>query len=99
MMCSTLVDSDESFLQKMQRMTCQLTAELTGAVSIDQEGVDGANYPFDRRFRGFIEHAGASYKYEGESLGRGYDATRQTLKENTKLRDELLVKIRAKLNE
>ncbi|MCX6716253.1 MAG: recombinase RecA [Candidatus Taylorbacteria bacterium] len=48
---------------------------------------------------GFIEHSGASYKYEGESMGRGYDATRQALKENTKLRGEILAKIRAKLNE
>ncbi len=48
---------------------------------------------------GFIEHSGASYKYEGESLGRGYDSTRQFLKENTDVRKEILGKIRAKLNE
>ncbi len=31
-----------------------------------------------------LEHSGSSYKYNGESLGRGYDATRQFLKENSK---------------
>jgi recombination protein RecA len=48
---------------------------------------------------GLLEHSGASYKYGGESLGRGYDATRQFLKENTKVRNEILAKIKAKLNE
>lgn len=46
-----------------------------------------------------LDHSGSSYKYNGESLGRGYDATRQTLKENTKLKEEILGKIRAKLGE
>jgi len=46
-----------------------------------------------------LEHSGSSYKYAGESLGRGYDATRQFLKENSKVRAEILGKIRAKLNE
>ncbi|MGC9605443.1 MAG: recombinase RecA [Minisyncoccia bacterium] len=48
---------------------------------------------------GLIEHSGASYKYGGESLGRGYDATRQFLKENAKVKDEILAKIKAKLDE
>lgn len=48
---------------------------------------------------GILEHSGASYKYNGESIGRGYDATRQFLKENKDVRREILGKIRAKLNE
>jgi recombination protein RecA len=48
---------------------------------------------------GLLDHSGSSYKYNGESIGRGYDATRQFLKENTKVRDELLKQIRMKLNE
>jgi recombination protein RecA len=48
---------------------------------------------------GLLEHSGASYKYNGESLGRGYDATRQFLKENPKVSAELLSKIRVKLDE
>jgi len=36
---------------------------------------------------------------EEVKLGRGYDATRQFLKENSKVRDEILKRIRAKLNE
>ncbi|MDB5239199.1 MAG: recA [Candidatus Parcubacteria bacterium] len=48
---------------------------------------------------GFLEHSGSSYKYNGESLGRGYDATRQFLKENQPVREEILGKIRAKLSE
>ncbi|MBU6427057.1 recombinase RecA [Patescibacteria group bacterium] len=59
---------------------------------------------------GIISKSGASYAYQptdkaGEKtgdeikLGRGYDATRQFLKENAKVRDEILGKIRAKLNE
>jgi len=46
---------------------------------------------------GIIDHSGASYKYAGESLGRGYDATRQFLKENQAVRDEILGKIRVEL--
>ncbi len=48
---------------------------------------------------GILEHSGASYKYNGESIGRGYDATRQFLKENKDVRKDILGKIRAKLNE
>lgn len=46
---------------------------------------------------GIIEKSGASYKYKGESIGRGYDATRTTLKENKQLANELLKEIRAQL--
>ena len=53
---------------------------------------------------GIIEKSGASYSYknkEGEkiSMGRGYDATRQFLKENIDLKNEILGKIRARLAE
>jgi recombination protein RecA len=47
----------------------------------------------------FIEKTGNSYAYGDVKLGRGYDATRQFLKENTDVRDEILAKIRAKLDE
>jgi recombination protein RecA len=57
-----------------------------------------------------IKKSGNSYEYQavgadgkakGETvkLGRGYDATRQFLKENAPIREEILGKIRAKLNE
>jgi recombination protein RecA len=62
-----------------------------------------------------IKKTGSSYEYtavekdaktgevtktgEPIKLGRGYDATRQFLKENTEVRDEILGKIRVKLNE
>ncbi|HVT75102.1 MAG TPA: recombinase RecA [Candidatus Paceibacterota bacterium] len=59
---------------------------------------------------GIIAKSGASYSYqpmdkdgkaEGDkiALGRGYDATRQFLKENAKVTNEILKKIRAKLKE
>lgn len=47
---------------------------------------------------GIISKSGASYSYGEEKLGRGYDATRQFLKENTKVSEEILGKIRAELN-
>ena len=46
-----------------------------------------------------ITKSGSSYSYGEEKLGRGYDATRQYLKENQKVRDEILSKIREKLKE
>ena len=46
-----------------------------------------------------LEHSGSSYKYNGESIGRGYDATRQFLKEHADVRKEILDKIRVKLGE
>ena len=45
-----------------------------------------------------ISKSGASYSFGEEKLGRGYDATRQFLKENTKIKDAILKQIRAKLN-
>src|SRR5579863_2258402 len=46
---------------------------------------------------GIISKSGASYKYGNELLARGYDATRQALKENKKLAEEILKIIRKKL--
>jgi recombination protein RecA len=48
---------------------------------------------------GIISKSGASYKYGNDLLARGYDATRQALKENKKLADEILKVIRKKLSE
>ncbi|HVU06420.1 MAG TPA: recombinase RecA [Candidatus Paceibacterota bacterium] len=53
---------------------------------------------------GIISKSGASYSYQPEgsekiALGRGYDATRQFLKENAKITNEILKKIRTKLKE
>ncbi len=48
---------------------------------------------------GIISKSGASYGFGKEKLGRGYDATRQMLKENTKLRNEILGEIKNKLKE
>jgi recombination protein RecA len=53
---------------------------------------------------GILTKMGNSYKYtpkNGEeiALGRGYDATRQYLKENKKISDEILGKIRKFMNE
>jgi recombination protein RecA len=47
---------------------------------------------------GILDHSGASYKYAGETLGRGYDATRQFLKDNAPVRKEILGKIRDELS-
>ena len=44
-----------------------------------------------------ISKSGSSYSYGEVKLGRGYDATRQFLKENIRVRDEILGKIREKL--
>lgn len=48
---------------------------------------------------GLISKSGASYKYGDEAIGRGYDATRTYLRENQKVSNEILKKIRAKLAE
>jgi recombination protein RecA len=54
---------------------------------------------------GIIKKSGTSYSYraEGEKeevkLGRGYDATRTFLRENPKVKDEILKEIRTKLKE
>jgi recombination protein RecA len=44
-----------------------------------------------------IKKSGTSYKYGEETLGRGYDATRQFLKANKKVSDTILAEIRAHL--
>ena len=54
---------------------------------------------------GIIKKAGMSYEWattekeEDKKLGRGYDATRQFLKENPKISEKILKEIRAKLKE
>lgn len=48
---------------------------------------------------GLISKSGASYKYHESPLGRGYDATRQMLKEDKKLASEILKEIRTHLKE
>ena len=46
-----------------------------------------------------VTKSGTSYSYGEEKLGRGYDATRQFLKENPKISDKILKEIKAKLKE
>ncbi len=46
-----------------------------------------------------IEKSGSSYNYGEIKLGRGYDATRQFLKENKKMSDEILKKIQKELED
>jgi recombination protein RecA len=46
-----------------------------------------------------LQKSGSSYSFGDVKLGRGYDATRQFLKENAKVRDQILKEIRARLNE
>lgn len=46
-----------------------------------------------------IQKSGSSYTYGDEKLGRGYDATRQFLKENPRVREDILTKIRKQLSE
>ena len=46
-----------------------------------------------------VQKSGASYSYGEEKLGRGYDATRNYLKENKKIADKILKEIRKKLTE
>ena len=48
---------------------------------------------------GVIDKAGASYKFEDVSLGRGYDAARTYLNENKKVANAVLKEIRSKLKE
>ncbi|MES3005872.1 MAG: recombinase RecA [Patescibacteria group bacterium] len=48
---------------------------------------------------GIITKTGVSYSYGDTKLGRGYDATRQFLKENTKVANDVLKDIRSKLKE
>lgn len=48
---------------------------------------------------GIINKSGTSYSYGEEKLGRGYDATRQFLRANSKISNEILKKIREHLKE
>jgi recombination protein RecA len=48
---------------------------------------------------GIMQKSGTSYSFGEVKLGRGYDATRQFLKENTKISDTILKSIRTKLKE
>lgn len=48
---------------------------------------------------GLITKSGTSYSYGEEKLGRGYDATRQFLRENTKVASDILKEIRKRLAE
>ncbi len=48
---------------------------------------------------GIMTKSGTSYSYGEVKLGRGYDATRQFLKENTKISNDILKEIRKKLAE
>ncbi|MEY2640682.1 MAG: protein recombination protein RecA [Candidatus Parcubacteria bacterium] len=48
---------------------------------------------------GLIDKSGASYAYGEEKLGRGYDAARTFLRENPKVRAELLKVIRQKIKD
>jgi recombination protein RecA len=48
---------------------------------------------------GIVTKSGASYSFGEEKLGRGYDATRQFLKENKGIKSAILKEIRKKLNE
>ena len=52
-----------------------------------------------REKMGIISKSGTSYGYGDIKLGRGYDATRQFLRENQKVTSEILKLIRAKLKE
>ena len=46
-----------------------------------------------------VEKAGATYKFNGEKLAVGYDATRTYLRDNKKIASDLLKQIKAKLAE
>ncbi len=48
---------------------------------------------------GIIQKSGTSYAYGDTKLGRGYDATRQFLKEDRKISEEILKQIRARLRD
>lgn len=48
---------------------------------------------------GIMKKSGSSYEYGDTKLGRGYDATRQFLRENKKVSDQILKDIRQKLKD
>lgn len=48
---------------------------------------------------GIVKKSGVSYEYDGVKLGRGYDATRQFLRENKKVSGEILRVIQKQLKD
>lgn len=44
-----------------------------------------------------LQKSGSSYKYQEQTIGRGYDATRTFLRENKPVANEILKQVRAKL--
>ncbi len=48
---------------------------------------------------GLVKKSGTSYEYDGVKLGRGYDATRQFLRENKKVSSEILKEIQKRLKD
>ena len=48
---------------------------------------------------GLVQKSGSTYKYNGEKLAVGYDATRTYLRENKKISEQILKEIKAKLKE
>jgi recombination protein RecA len=46
---------------------------------------------------GFVKKSGAWYTYEGDQLGQGKENSRQFLKDNPALRDEIEKKVKDKL--
>jgi recombination protein RecA len=48
---------------------------------------------------GVVKKSGTSYEYGEQKLGRGYDATRQFLRENKPIANQILKEIRQKLKE
>jgi len=48
---------------------------------------------------GLVGKSGASYSFGSEKLGRGYDASRTYLKENPKLKNEIIKQIKQKMEE
>jgi len=67
---------------------------------IHNEGIsrEGEIITLGEKFK-LIEKSGAYYKYKGETIGQGYDATRMFLKENKKVANELLKEIAKSLKE
>ncbi len=63
------------------------------------EGIsqEGEIIALGEKFGIITKSGGSSYAYGETKLGRGYDATRQFLKENSKVKKELLEKIREAL--
>ena len=64
------------------------------------EGIshDGEVIALGERF-GIVSKSGSSYSYGETKLGRGYDATRVFLKENPKIRGDILKDIKKKMQE